>query len=159
MFLVDTGFDFKDTPDGFPSLSPRNKSPKKRISDLSVSSLSDAFSPDTPASRPGPPQSRMSDLSMISISSVSSAFSVVSLCVILAFPGIHELVRCVVVVLDFRCMESWNRIKPFFVKTFFHLLSLTLVISSFSPFFGEFNIDFNFILKSHKILSVLDKAD
>lgn len=159
MFLVDTGFDFRDTPDGFPSLSPRNKSPQKRISDLSVSSLSDAFSPDTPASRPGPPQSRMSDLSMISISSISSAFSVVSLCVILAFPGIHEVVRCVVAVLDFRCMESWNRIKPFFVKTFFQLLSLTLVISSFSPFFGEFNIDFSFILKSHKKLSVLDKAD
>ena len=159
MFLVDTAFDFRDSPDGFPSLSPRSKSPQKRISDLSVSSLSDPFSPDTPASRPGPPQSRMSDLSMISISSISSAFSVVSLCVILAFPGMRELVHCLVVVLDFRCMESWNRIKPFFVKTFFQLLSLTLVINSFSPFFCEFNVDFSFILKSHKKLSVLDKAD
>ena len=133
VFPVDTAFDFGDTPDGFPSLSPRNKSPQKRISDLSVSSLSDPFSPDTPASRPGPPQSRMSDLSMMSISSVSSAFSVVSSCVILAFPGIHELVLCVVVVLDFRF---------FFVKAFFQLLTLTLLISGFSPFFGEFNIDF-----------------
>lgn len=55
----------------------------------------------------------------------------------------RELVRCLVVVLVFRCMESWNRIKPFFfVKAFFQLLSLTLLISGFSPFFGEFNIDF-----------------
>lgn len=120
MFPVDTAFDFRDTPDGFPSLSPRSKSPQKRISDLSVSSLSDPFSPDTPASRPDPPQSRMSDLSMMSISSISSAFSVVSLCVILAFPSMRELVRCLVVV----------------------LLSLTLLISGFSPFFGEFNVDF-----------------
>ena len=157
MFLVDTGFDFRDTPDGFPSLSPRSKSPQKRISDLSVSSLSDPFSPDTPASRPGPPQSRTSDLSMISISSISSAFSVVSSCVILAFPGMRELVRCLVVVLDFRCTESWDRIKPFFVKAFFQLLSLTPLISVFPHF--SVNLTSTFTLKSHKKLSVLDKAD
>ena len=134
MFPVDTAFDFRDTPDGFPSLSPRSKSPQKRISDLSVSSLSDPFSPDTPASRPGPPQSRTSDLSMISISSISSAFSVVSSCVILAFPEmLCELVRCLVVVLDFRF---------FCCKSFLSVAYLTLLISGFSPFFGEFNIDF-----------------
>ena len=53
--------------------------------------------------------------------SVRSAFSVVSLCVTLAFPGMRELVRCLVVVLDFRCTESLNRIKHFFVKAFFQL--------------------------------------
>ena len=50
--------------------------------------------------------------------SVRTAFSVVSLCVTLAFPGMRELVRCLVVVLDFRCTESLNRIKPFFCKSF-----------------------------------------
>ena len=126
MFPVDTAFDFRDTPDGFPSLSPRSKSPQKRISDLSVSSLSDPFSPDTPASRPGPPQSRTSDLSMISISSISSAFSVVSSCVILAFPEMCELVRCLVVVLDFRF---------FFCKSF---LSVAHFDASYFRFFPIF---------------------
>ena len=133
MFPVDTAFDFTDTPDGFPSLSPRSKSPQKRISDLSVSSLSDPFSPDTPESRPGPPQSRTSDLSMISISSISSAFSVVSSCVILAFLGMCQLVLCLVVVLDLRCTESWDRIKPFFFCKSF--LSVAHFDASYFPLF------------------------
>jgi len=72
-----TSFDFKDTPDGFPPLSPRRTSLQQRMSDLSVSSLSDALSSGTP-SRPGPPQSRMSDLSVTSVTSVGSTFSVES---------------------------------------------------------------------------------
>ena len=57
-----------------PPLSPRPSSPQKKISNVSLGSVSDLFGPESPTC-PGPPRSRASDLSMIS---TDSAFPVVS---------------------------------------------------------------------------------
>ena len=69
-------FDDVDSSVGFPPLSPRPSSPQKKISNISLGSVSDLFGPES-LTRPGPPRSRPSDLSMISTDSV---FSVVSCC-------------------------------------------------------------------------------
>ena len=75
-WFVFSGFDGVDSSDGFPTLSPRPSSPQKKISNISLGSVSDLFGPESPT-RPGPPRSRASALSMIS---TESAFSVVSCC-------------------------------------------------------------------------------
>ena len=57
-------------------MSPRPNSPQKKISNVSLGSVSDLFGPESPT-RPGPPRSRASNLSIMS---TESAFSVVSCC-------------------------------------------------------------------------------
>ncbi|KAL9962674.1 hypothetical protein ACROYT_G031796 [Oculina patagonica] len=69
-----TGFDDIDSPDGFPPTSPRPKSPQKKVSNVSLGSISDLFGPESPT-RPGPPRSRVSDLSIMSIESTFSVDS------------------------------------------------------------------------------------